>query len=151
MYRGVNTLSLDAKGRLAIPARYRDGLTRQCEGRMIVTINFSERCLWLYPLDQWEEIERKLVKLPSLDEYAQKLKRMLIGHATDCELDGSGRVLLPGPLREFASLTKHVVLIGQGNKFEIWDEDAWNGQREAWLAVEPQSGPMSVELESLSL
>ena len=151
MFRGVNTLNLDAKGRLGIPTRYREVLTRLGDGHMVVTINYSERCLWLYPLTEWEDIERKLVALPSLDPAAQRLKRILIGHASDCDLDASGRVLLPGPLREFAELSKRVILIGQGNKFEIWDEDRWNTQRESWLTQETESGPLTVEMESLSL
>lgn len=151
MFRGVNSLNLDAKGRLAIPARYRDGLLRQSDGKMVVTINNAERCLWLYPLDDWEEIERKLVNLPSLDPAAQKLKRILIGHANDCDIDAAGRVLLPGPLREFASLDKRVVMIGQGNKFEIWNEQLWNERREEWLTEDGELGPLTVEMESLSL
>lgn len=151
MFRGVSTLNLDAKGRLAIPTKYRDGLLQHSEGRMVVTINNAERCLWLYPLDEWERIEQKLVDLPSLDAAAQRLKRILIGHASDCELDGSGRVLLPAPLREFAELTKRVVLIGQGNKFEIWNETTWNEHRDAWLQQDTATGPMPVEMESLSL
>jgi MraZ protein len=151
MFRGVNSLNLDAKGRLAIPARYRDGLLRQSDGKMVVTINYAERCLWLYPLADWDEIERKLVDLPSLDPAAQKLKRILIGHANDCDLDAAGRVLLPAPLREFANLDKHVVMIGQGNKFEIWNEQLWNERREQWLTEDTELGPLTVEMESLSL
>ena len=151
MFRGVNSLNLDAKGRLAIPTRYREGLLRQSDGKMVVTIGNAERCLWLYPLADWEDIERKLVALPSLDPAAQKLKRILIGHANDCDLDAAGRVLLPGPLREFANLDKRVVMIGQGNKFEIWNEQIWNERREQWLTDDSELGPMNVELESLSL
>ena len=151
MFRGVNSLNLDAKGRLAIPARYRDDLLRQGDGKMVVTINNAERCLWLYSLEDWEEIERKLVNLPSLDPAAQRLKRILIGHASDCDLDAAGRVLLPAPLREFASLDKHVVMIGQGNKFEIWNENLWNERREKWLTEDGELGPLTVEMESLSL
>lgn len=152
MFRGVNTLNLDAKGRLAIPTRYREGLLRQSEGRMVVTINSArERCLWLYPLADWEEIERKLVNLPSLDAAAQRLKRILIGHASDCDLDAAGRVLLPAPLREFANLDKRVVMIGQGNKFEIWNEELWNERREQWLTEDGELGPLPVEMETLSL
>lgn len=151
MFRGVNTLNLDDKGRLAIPARYRDGLVRQSDGKMVVTINNTERCLWLYPLADWEEIEQKLVNLPSLDPTAQLLKRILIGHASDCDLDAAGRVLLPGPLREFANLDKRVVMIGQGNKFEIWNEQLWNECRERWLTDDSEHGPLPVEMESLSL
>ena len=151
MLRGVNALNLDAKGRLAVPTRYRDRLHRLCEGQLVLTINNTERCLWLYPVNEWEEIERKLVNLPSLDASAQRLKRILIGHATDCELDGAGRVLIPGLLREFARLDKRAVMIGQGNKFEIWQEDLWNEQREQWLNQPLDEGPLPVELESLSL
>lgn len=151
MFRGVNTLNLDAKGRLAIPTRYREELLQQCEGQMVVTINTEERCLWLYPLTDWVPIERKLVELPSLDPAAQRLKRILIGHATDCELDASGRVLLPGPLREWANLEKRVVLIGQGNKFEIWNDEIWNTRREEWLSGDAGGAPLTVEMESLSL
>ncbi len=86
-----------------------------------------------------------------MDAAAQRLKRILIGHASDCELDGSGRVLLPQPLREYADLSKRVVLIGQGNKFEIWNEELWNARREQWLGPDTDEGPMPVEMESLSL
>ncbi len=151
MFRGVSTLSLDAKGRLAIPTRHRDALVAQSNGQLVITVNNSERCLWLYPLNEWEEIERKVVSLPSLDPAAQRLKRILIGHASDCELDRNGRVLLPGPLREFADLDKRVVLIGQGNKFELWNESLWNARRDEWLAHDDTAGPLPVEMESLSL
>jgi len=96
-------------------------------------------------LPEWEEIERKLVKLPSFNVQARRLQRLLIGHATEVELDGNGRILLPPLLREFASLDKAVVMIGQGNKFEIWDEAKWNARRAEWLtaAEAMASCPMS--------
>lgn len=151
MFRGVSALNLDSKGRLAIPTKHREMLQRESDGQLVVTVSSSERCLWLYPLPGWQEIERKLVNLPSLDKAAQRLKHLLIGHATDCEMDASGRVLLSPPLREFGELGKRVVLIGQGNKFEIWNETLWNTRREEWLSQEIDEGPLSVELESLSL
>ncbi|MDH3639798.1 MAG: division/cell wall cluster transcriptional repressor MraZ [Gammaproteobacteria bacterium] len=151
MFRGVSALNLDAKGRLAIPTKYRDPLLNQCDGRLVVTVNHSERCLWMYPLQEWDEIEQKVVALPSLDAAAQRLKRILIGHASDCELDRNGRVLLSGPLREFADLEKRVVLIGQGNKFEIWNDLLWAARRDEWLSHDHNNGPLSIELESLSL
>jgi MraZ protein len=150
MYRGVNTLSLDAKGRLAVPTRYREALARQCNGQLVLTVD-RDHCLLLYPLPEWEEIERKLVKLPSFNPQARRLQRLLIGHATECELDAAGRILLPPPLREFAGLDKDVVMIGQGNKFEIWSESAWNARRAEWLAQGGDEGPLPSELESLSL
>ena len=153
MFRGDSKLTVDVKGRIAIPMKYRDILLGQSDGQIVITINInpSERCLWLYAQSEWNEIEQKLVKLPSLDPAAQRLKRILMGHASDTELDGSGRVLLPATLREFADLDKHVLLIGQGNKFEIWNESTWNEQREKWLAADLGDGALSVEMESLSL
>jgi len=150
MFRGVNSLTLDGKGRLAIPTRYREALVRDCEGHLVVTVD-RDHCLLLYPLPEWEEIERKLTKLPSLNPQARRLQRLLIGHATECDLDGNGRILLPPPLRTFASLERAVVLIGQGNKFEIWDEQQWNVRRTEWLTEAAAPGALPAELESLSL
>jgi MraZ protein len=150
MFRGVNALSLDSKGRLAIPTRYRDTLVRQCEGHMVMTVD-RDHCLLLYPLPEWEEIERKLVKLPSFNPQARRLQRLLIGHATECDLDGNGRILVPPPLRDFAGLDKGVVMIGQGNKFEIWDEAAWTARRAEWLSAGEGENELPPELGSLSL
>lgn len=150
MFRGVNALNLDTKGRMAMPARYREQLQAQCASQLIVTVD-RDRCLLVYPQPEWEQIERKLAGLPNLDIQTRRLQRLLIGYATECGMDGNGRILLPPPLREFAALEKRVVLIGQGNKFELWDERTWNERCEEWLAVGEHEGPLSVELESLSL
>jgi MraZ protein len=151
LYRGVSTINLDSKGRMAVPTRYRDALVRQCEGQLVITVD-RDHCLLLYPLPEWEEIERKLVRLPSFNKQARRLQRLLIGHATECELDSAGRILLPPPLREFASLDKTVVLIGQGNKFEVWDETGWNTRRGEWLQADAdEDGELPDELGSLSL
>jgi MraZ protein len=136
---------------MAIPTRYRERLHERCDGQIVVTVD-RDHCLLIYPLPEWEEIERKLVRLPSLNKQARRLQRLLIGHATECQLDGSGRVLLPPPLREFANLERNAVLIGQGNKFELWDEKLWNERREAWLAEdEGDELDLPAEFESLSL
>ncbi len=150
MFRGISPLTLDSKGRLAVPTRYREALARQCEGQLVVTVDY-DGCLLLYPLPEWEEIERKLVRLPSFNEAARRMQRVLLGHATECELDGSGRVLLPPPLRLYAKLDKAVVLVGQGNRFEIWDEATWNSRRGEWLAAGVGGGNVPPEIESLSL
>ena len=105
MFRGVNTVNLDSKGRLAIPTRYREQLVRLCEGQMVVTVD-RDGCLLLYPLPEWEEIERKLARLSSFQKQTRRLQRLLIGHATECEMDANGRILLSQPLREFAGLEK---------------------------------------------
>lgn len=150
MFRGVNTLNLDAKGRMAMPSRYREKLQQHCNGQLVVTVD-RDHCLLLYPFPEWEEIERKLVRLPTLNKQARRLQRLLIGHATEVDLDGASRILLPPPLREFAELDKRVVLIGQGNKFELWNEDAWNERRDQWLNEADDDDELPDELGSLSL
>ena len=152
MFRGASSLNMDSKGRLGVPTKYRDPLRERCAGKLVLTVNNTrERCLWLYPYDEWEQVERKVVDLPSFDASAQALKRFLIGYATDCELDSAGRVRVSAPLREFAGLDKRVVMIGQGNKFEIWDELRWKARCDEWLAAQIGDERLSVELESLSL
>ena len=121
-----------------------------CAGEVVVTVD-PDHCLLVYPLPEWEEIEQKLVRLPSLKPQTRRLQRLLIGHATEAQLDGSGRILLPPPLRTFAGLDKKVVLIGQGNKFELWDEPTWSERCEQWLAEAAEDFELSEELESLSL
>lgn len=133
-----------------MPSRYRDRLQEACNGQMVITVD-RDHCLLLYPLPEWEIIERKLVKLPSFNEQARRLQRLLIGHATETEIDGAGRILIPPPLRAFAELDKQVVLIGQGNKFELWNETSWDERREQWLAKDDDDAPLPAELESLSL
>ncbi|HEY5791038.1 MAG TPA: division/cell wall cluster transcriptional repressor MraZ [Gammaproteobacteria bacterium] len=149
MFRGVNPLTLDAKGRLAFPTKYRERLLADCGGQLVVTVD-RERCLLVYPLPEWEEIERRLLRLPTLDRKVRRLQGLLIGHATDVELDGHGRVLLPAVLREIAALERKAVLIGQGNKFELWDEQAWARRRETWLAEEDEDDGIAGELGSLA-
>ncbi|QKT03054.1 division/cell wall cluster transcriptional repressor MraZ [Ectothiorhodospiraceae bacterium 2226] len=151
MFRGVNALNLDAKGRLAMPSKYRDRLGDACAGQLVATVSVDGgHCLLLYPLPEFEEIERKLVKLPSLNPQARRLKGLLIGHAAECELDGAGRILVPPGLREYAGLDKRVVLVGLVNKFELWDEQRWNEQRTAWLSEDSEQA-LPAELETLSI
>ena len=152
MFRGANALNLDTKGRLAIPSRYRDALLQRCDGQLVVTVNNNkEHCLWMYPLDEWVQVEQKVVNLPSFDPNHQKLKRFLIGYASEVEIDKSGRVLLPAPLREFAMMTKGIYLVGQGNKFEIWNEELWVARCSQWLQEDMDMEKISVEMEQLSL
>lgn len=150
MFRGVTNLNLDAKGRMAMPSRYRDRLVDSCEGRLVLTVD-RDGCLLVYPQPEWERIEQALMSRPNMDRQVRRLQRLLVGHATECELDGQGRILLPTPLREYASLDKRAVLVGQGNKFELWDEDTWARRREDWFREEDEAGDLSAALESLSL
>lgn len=150
MFRGVNHVNLDAKGRLAIPTRYREQLVELCQGEMVVTIDTEERCLLIYPQPAWEDIQRKVEALPSFNVAARRVQRLLIGHATDIALDGSGRILLTPPLREYAELDKKTVLLGQGNKLELWSEEIWSERRDAWLGDSTELD-VPEELRSLSL
>jgi len=134
-----------------MPSRYRERLQEICGGRLVITVD-QDHCLLVYPLPEWEIIENKLVSLPSLNKQARLLQRLLIGHATECEIDSQGRVLLPPMLREFAGLNKKAVLIGQGKKFEIWDEDAWTESQEEWVeSVKNGDDDLPAALEELSL
>ena len=150
MFRGATRVTLDAKGRFAMPARYREGLLEQCRGELVTTVD-RDYCLLLYPLPTWEEIERKLTALPTLNRQVRRLQRLMIGYATELELDGHGRVRLPRELREFAALGRQVMLIGQGNKFELWDAERWTERRDTWLHEETEESGLPAELESLSL
>jgi MraZ protein len=132
VFRGVSVLNLDVKGRLAVPARYRDELAASCASRLILTVD-RDRCLLLYPETEWVEIERKLSALPSFNTQARNLQRLYLGHATEVEMDGQGRILLPPKLKAFASIDKRVAMVGQGNKFELWDEDTWDAKTNEWL------------------
>ncbi len=132
MFRGVTALNLDTKGRMAIPTRHRERLRECCASQLVITVD-TDRCLLLYPAPEWAEIEAKLEALPSFNKAARTLQRLYIGHAHEVEMDGQGRILLPPELRKFANLGKRVALVGQGKKFELWDEETWNSRREVWL------------------
>jgi MraZ protein len=150
VFRGSHKITLDAKGRMVMPNRYRERLQERCQGQLVVTVD-RDQCLLVYPQPDWEEIERKLMKLPTLNDQARRLQRLMVGHATDIELDGHGRLLLPQQLREFASLDRNGVLLGQGNRFELWDEQRWTQHRDAWLQAVDTPVGLPAELETLSL
>jgi MraZ protein len=148
VFRGATRVALDAKGRVAIPTRYRERLAARCDGACVVTVD-KDHCLLIYPLPDWEELERKLVRLPSMNKVARRIVRIMVGYATEVDMDGSGRILVSRELREFAGLAKEAMLIGQGNKFELWDEATWVAKRDEWLTDE-EDGELPADLESLS-
>jgi MraZ protein len=150
MFRGANPITLDAKGRMAMPTRYRERIAERCNNQMVITID-RDHCLLLYPLPDWEEIESKLMKLPSLNRGARELQRLMVGHAAEIELDAQGRILLPPDLRQFANLTRDAMLLGQGARFELWDEKQWTERRDAWLQSDHLTEGLPAELESLAL
>ena len=148
MFRGVSHLVLDNKGRLAIPAKHRDALSSHGDGHLILTAD-PGHCLLLYPLLAWEPIEQRLMALSSFNEKIRALQRLVVGHADDVVLDGAGRILVPPALRQYAALDKRVVLVGQGNKFELWDEAKWLERTEHAVAF-PADG-LPPELDGFSL
>jgi len=137
---------------MAIPSRYRERLMDLAEGALVLTLNPLDRSLWLYPLSEWELIEEKLAQLSDFDRQSRRAKQMMRGYATDCQLDSQGRILLPVELRDYASISKQAVILGQGNKFELWDEISWSQQRDEWLQeVGNESSQPSDTLKTLSL
>ncbi len=134
-----------------MPSRYRDELVSRCAGQLIITIDAIDPCLCVYPLTEWELIEAKLRELASFREENRRLQRLLIGNAVDLELDASGRFLVPPRLREYAKLDKRAMLVGQLNKFQLWDEDSWNAVADADLAAIKQPGALSDDLRDLIL
>ncbi|GKX56266.1 transcriptional regulator MraZ [Leminorella grimontii] len=152
MFRGATTVNLDSKGRLAVPTRYRDSLVDECEGQLVCTIDLHQPCLLLYPLPEWEKIEEKLAKLSSMNPVERRVQRLLLGHASECQMDSAGRLLIAPTLRSHASLTKEVMLVGQFNKFELWNEEAWYQQvKEDIEAAQLADSPLSERLQDLSL
>ena len=153
VFRGINGVNIDAKGRIVMPTRYRERLQLEGQNVVVLTIDTEARCLLLYPLSEWEDIERKLASLPSFNPAARRIQRLLMGHATDIEIDAQGRMLLPPLLREYAKLNKRVVMVGQGRKLELWDESYWNQCREAWLQEESNATDsiLPEEVKAISL
>ena len=151
MFRGVQHINMDAKGRLAMPARQREPLHSVSEGQIVVTIDTQVACLVMYPLPEWERIEKDIQNLPALKPAVKRFQRLMLGYATDLELDGNGRVLLPQPLRDYAQLDKKLVLVGQGNKLELWSEALWLAERDQALLDSGPETELPDELMSLTL
>ena len=155
VFRGVSQLALDAKGRLAIPAKHRDALARDpadaelsTPGAVVITADPS-RCLLVYPRAAWDPIQARLMALSSFNPEIRSLQRLIVGFADDVDLDGNGRILVPPALRDYASLEHHVVLVGQGNKFELWDAARWNDATARAITF-PSTG-LPPELDGFSL
>lgn len=137
VFQGAESLSLDAKGRLSVPARHRDALAEASGGRLVLTAH-PHRCLLLYPEADWLPIRDKILAAPSFDLRASSALRVLVGNARDETLDSNGRLLIAPELRSFAGLDKQVWLVGLGSHFEIWSDAGWQRQHE--LASEALSG-----------
>jgi len=150
VFRGGSSVKLDAKGRLALPTRYRALLTERYDGQLVLTVH-DDGCLLLYPQPEWEDIELQLTRTPNQDRRTRDMQRMLVGYATEVEMDGNGRILIAPRLRDFASLDKSVALVGVGKKFEIWNEESWEQIGSGWMGARADKEDLPHPLESLTL
>lgn len=151
MFRSFDEINMDAKGRIGLPTRYHERVSAACQGKFVITVDLTENCLVLYTLPEWERIEAGLAKLPTTNPSTAKIKRRLIGHATEVNMDASGRLLISPELRLRAGLEKSVVLTGQGNKCEIWDKQAWSALYGEISQEELSSPDITAALNDLAL
>ena len=151
MFRGVQHVSMDAKGRLAMPARHRERLMELCGGQIVVTIETKAPCLVVYPLPEWERLERDIQALPAMKPGVRRFQRLTLGYATDLDLDGSGRCLVPPSLREYGQCENKLVVVGQGTKLELWSEALWIVERDRALSDVGADEEVPDELLSLNL
>ena len=120
MFMGEFNHNIDLKGRIIVPSKFRDGL-----GEKFVVTRGLDKCLFAYPMDEWEILEQKLKKLPLTKKDARAFTRFFFSGAVECEVDKQGRINIPGPLRNYAALEKECVVIGVSNRVEFWAEDKW--------------------------
>lgn len=152
MFRGAQELTLDAKGRMMVPARVRALFQASSSpDPMVLTIDITDPCILAYPLHAWEPIERQLLSLPTLDAQARRIQRLLLGHASEVNLDAQGRILIPSALSDYAGLKKDVVWVGLGHKFELWDAQLWHQHRDSWIKAGVDEKNLSDELKGISL
>ena len=129
MFQGETAITLDDKGRLAIPTSYRDLIARESSNRLVITYNpFESGSLYLYPLSIWERVRDQVNKLPKAKKVNRNMQLKLVGAAAFVELDGNGRITLPGSHRAAVGIEKKAVLLGMGDKFELWSEQAHHAQ-----------------------
>ena len=145
-------LTLDDRARVAVPSKYRERLRESADGLLVVTVSLMEYCLVVYPFPEWQRIESELEKMPATDPQVHVVNHLLVGKATECEMDGHGRILLPPSLRKFAGLDpkdpqgRNLRMIGQVRKFELWREDRWEERLKGLLenVGEITANPQSV-------
>ena len=125
MFRGCFEHAIDDKGRLSIPAKFRDALTNAFAPPLFITNNLDTESLVAYPFDEWRLLEAKIEALSAFNPTAQNFRRAFYAPAQECPVDKAGRVLVPPTLRNYAGLERNVILAGMGKKFEIWDKDSY--------------------------
>ncbi len=148
MFGGVSILTVDNKGRLAVPARQREILLRLYSANLVVTLESDDHLL-IYPENNWQEVQQRLLKLPTGNPVLKAYQRLVLGHAETQQMDASGRLLLPSVLRELVDLNKEVALVGMGNRFELWDLTRWQAQTQEALHID--SDALADELGDFSL
>lgn len=151
MFRGFDQLTMDAKGRIGLPTRYHERVQAECQGKFVLTVDIREACLVLYPLPEWEDIERRFNEMPGANPAVAMLKRRILGYATEVALDSAGRFLISPELRQFARLEKQVVLAGQGKKCEIWHQASWEAMQAELVSADFSAAELAQAIDSLAL
>ncbi len=146
MFQGSHGINMDAKGRIAIPAKQREALMSSCGGRLVMTAHTQDKCVLVFPEDEWQKLLPKIEALPQMNRMAMRTQRLLMGYATSLELDANGRVLVPQTLRDYANLDKKLMLVGLGKKLELWSVDSWD----ASVTDSELEGELPPELEALT-
>jgi MraZ protein len=148
MFRGRYEHTIDQKGRTSLPARYREVLASIGEKRVVLTSGLDP-CLVAYTMPEWLSFEERIGKLSQFDRAVQKLRRIYVSGAVECDVDDSGRVLVPGTLRDHARLKKEVLWAGAGRYAELWDKDTWRESTE--IASDDERAQMAARLAELGL
>lgn len=152
MFSGILSVNMDAKGRFAIPTRFREGLLPESLTQIAITVDPNSKNLVLYPLTHWQKIQEAISVLPSQNPYAKRIQHLVLGHAfNDLDVDGSGRILVPPLLRDYAHLDKKIVLLGQPNKIEVWAEKMWLARSEELAKNQLDPAGMPAEVQAVPL
>lgn len=153
MFRGSSPVTIDSKGRFAIPSSYRAPLQEACDGCMVVTQHW-DGCLLIYPQPRFQEFEQQLLSRGGLDPGVREIQRFFLGPAQDLDMDKQGRLSLPATLRSYAGIDGRAVLVGMVDLFELWDESTWNARNQASrenLAAQAAAGELPDALQDLPL
>ncbi len=143
VFQGETAITVDDKGRLAVPTAYRDLVARECGNRLVLTYNpFESGCLWLYAEKEWQRVRDDVMARPNTLKVVRSLQLKLVGAATPLELDGNGRIGIPASHRNAVGIEKKAVLLGMGDKFELWSEQAHRAQIQQTIGDADLSDPM---------
>ena len=143
VFQGETAITVDDKGRLAVPTAYRELVARECGNRLVITYNpFESGCLFLYPEKEWQRVRDAVNALPSTLSAHRRMQRNLVGSAMPVELDGNGRIGIPASHRSAVGIEKKAVLLGMGDKFELWSEQAHHAQIRQTISDDDLSAQM---------